>query len=417
MQCASSQFDPEVAERLSFSTGDMVDFSPGYLCGYFAEAPDMDSNKEHSDLEEFTERQYAIAIGKEVKQTITTVELPPKVQDDADLVLLPVWLLAERDGERVLYTAINGLDGRIICDTPVAPRRAYGLALLLGALFAALFMIFSGAIILRGKLVAGLCAVLASAGYFFVSRTLRNHRSREERLQEQRTIKRCQLLKSEHIQKATAQYFRQVSDGSGFFADLVHEVPLLLLSVLVIGGFGLLGALLINGGDPSSIFPAGVILLPLSVCWYVVLEKTRHNRTISNPFSEWFLLYFLKASIVAVVIYVVMALDNQNSAIAGLVSDRGWLPPYLCLFSLLVMLFSSPGAHCGAAHLTAYALETVLIALAGASMFTVFDQRRFYLIAILIMLVMMYSISLVIRHHNQFVTRPVPFFGRKEDVE
>ena len=36
------------------------------------------------------------------------------------LVMMPVWMMADRQKSgKVLYTAINGRNGRIVCDTPV----------------------------------------------------------------------------------------------------------------------------------------------------------------------------------------------------------------------------------------------------------------------------------------------------------
>ena len=111
---ASSTFDDDTAQQLGFSLKMMEDFHPAFLSGMYAEAPDVDPVVFRQRVECYAQRMYGGYEGG----AYVNARLPRGFETEAELVLLPVWLLAGRQEGRVLYTAINGDTGEIVCETP-----------------------------------------------------------------------------------------------------------------------------------------------------------------------------------------------------------------------------------------------------------------------------------------------------------
>ncbi|MBQ6595516.1 MAG: hypothetical protein IJH78_07675 [Clostridia bacterium] len=162
---ASSAFEDETAQHLSFSTDSsvLVPFHPGYLSGSYAEAPDTDDVIYLNEIKNYIQDKFSSEISRNAK-SIPVMSLPPNIQVDSELILLPVWLLASRRNDRVLYTAINGQSGDIVCDTPVSRGRFAGLTALLFAAICALLILLSFVITLRPNFVLGICGLLAALG-------------------------------------------------------------------------------------------------------------------------------------------------------------------------------------------------------------------------------------------------------------
>ena len=120
LECASGQFEPETAEKLMFSAKDARAFLPGYLCGMYAEAPDLDANLKMGDLSPFAEAELQRSIaGKLRTDRIIGTVLPEKVKDEAELWLLPVWLLNTQWNGKKYTFAMNGQTGKLVGDLPM----------------------------------------------------------------------------------------------------------------------------------------------------------------------------------------------------------------------------------------------------------------------------------------------------------
>ncbi len=162
---ASSRFDDETAQLLNFRSRKqiMVPFHPAYLSGIYAETPDTDRVVFQAGIEAYAQDSFNYsASGKTGSKGF--FELPKQHSFETEIVLMPVWLLANRQGERVLYTAINGVDGTIVCDLPVSNKKY---ALLTAALFCAFLaaLLFSTIlIVLRPNILMGISLLLAAAG-------------------------------------------------------------------------------------------------------------------------------------------------------------------------------------------------------------------------------------------------------------
>ena len=160
---ASSAFEDETAQKLRFRANDTVPFHPAYLSGMFAEAADTSDVVYQDMLKRTAMEEYNSAMEGKTGST-GSFPLPAEQSVTSKLVMMPVWLLASRQGERVLYTAVNGCTGEIVCDPPVSRKR---FLLLAGALFCAALaalLLITQVVLLRPNLLLMLCCLLAALG-------------------------------------------------------------------------------------------------------------------------------------------------------------------------------------------------------------------------------------------------------------
>ena len=151
---ASSQFDDDTAQWLQFSVKDSKPFHSAYLSGFYAEAPDADS-KYFTGLA----RDYASRCVSSSSQSV-----PDNFEESAELILMPVWLLVSRRGEKVINTAIRGCgEKRIRCDLPIGPKRFMLMIGIIAAVITALVLFLNHYIILRPQITAALSCLLAAA--------------------------------------------------------------------------------------------------------------------------------------------------------------------------------------------------------------------------------------------------------------
>lgn len=145
---ASQAFEDDTAARLEHNPDGAVPFRACLLSGMYAQAPDAPAElyREeasaaacHVFLEKIMRRNSFTAIRP--ASPSETLHLPNE-EIGQELVLLPVWLLAHRQNGRMLYAAVNGANGRIVCDVPVSAPKVGAITLLAAAaLFAALYFL------------------------------------------------------------------------------------------------------------------------------------------------------------------------------------------------------------------------------------------------------------------------------------
>ena len=164
---ASSAFEDETAQKLGFRSQHMQTFHPAYLSGMYAESPDTSEALYAAAVKSYAKSQYSSACNHRVTGS-GTYGLPKDFHFEADLILLPVWLLATRQGDQVLYTAINGESGAIVCDTPVSRERFIKLAGALFVAFLALLLLLTHTMVLRHNILLGLTGVLTAVGLGFI---------------------------------------------------------------------------------------------------------------------------------------------------------------------------------------------------------------------------------------------------------
>lgn|GEM_PF-6305103 len=178
---ASLSFEDETAQHLQFSTRQAVSFHPAYLCGFYAEAPDTQPTLYEGGAEGFALRQWQGEFAKQCGLERARTSLPKGFSTEVEMLLMPVWLLAKRDGDRVVYTAVNGNSGAIVCDTPVSNRKFGILAAEFTAVFLAALLVLHFLFILRPRPLAGLCAVIAAVAQWVIANAAREIEMRQDK--------------------------------------------------------------------------------------------------------------------------------------------------------------------------------------------------------------------------------------------
>lgn len=349
---ACSQFDDETAQWLELSNKKALTFHPAYLSGFYAEAPDVESSLFSGLTRNYAIQSAATAMAG-VSRSGVSMTLPENFTENAELVLMPVWLLASRQGEKMIYTAIRGSDRaekeKIHCELPVSPKRFILLLCILAALFTALILRLHHYIVLRPQITAALSGVLAvlcwNAAAPFLARAHQRGKDGDPT--------RRMLGDSGPLNKRNLYDYIPASEqqGEGSSRYTLHGKKL-IIGIAVI---------------------AAILLL------YVITNR------------------------------------NPLRAFNSLISDESALPVMLGIASavlLTVILFKNRDlSRWNAACIVAQAGICVLSAFCGKQkeLLYVFSLAGF----VLTLLVMLNAF----RHHNEYVTRPVPFFGEEGSNE
>ena len=174
---ASASFSDDLSGAIApFDLTQRQPFAPSFLSGFYADTNDVTQYVYREEAEKIAVddscgrlersavcRRYRAGEGWE-RNVLRNALRPDKAQ--ATLVMLPVWFLACRNGERVSYAVVNGQTGRAAADLPVDGKRY-----LLGSLFTALpiflllnlfFTITPTKILLLAICVAALCILISN---------------------------------------------------------------------------------------------------------------------------------------------------------------------------------------------------------------------------------------------------------------
>lgn len=131
---ASSAFYDNISEPLApFDFSDSMDFAPSFYSGFYADIPDVPREVYEEDAveESFQATFDTFRSNSELKDidvniknnnTVLKEQLDTKC-DMAQGVMLPVWFMSYRSGDRVAYATINGQTGKIVSDVPVDKKK------------------------------------------------------------------------------------------------------------------------------------------------------------------------------------------------------------------------------------------------------------------------------------------------------
>ena len=176
---ASSSFDDNVAAGIApFEAAKLQPFTPSILCGFYADAPDVDSSVYEEDiLDAISEDSISRLSGAPVYRDAgvrmpSTGEFKGKLrgpslnvrEEKPVCAYLPVWFLTYRKNDRVAYAVMNGSTGKITADLPVEPvKYLLGSLLLAIPIFAVLAFFFT----MTGQMVLTASSVLALISLVF----------------------------------------------------------------------------------------------------------------------------------------------------------------------------------------------------------------------------------------------------------
>ena len=342
---ASSKFDDETAQALCFSDAGMVPFHPAYLAGVYAEAPDVDREACYNWLA----RNARVSFSNHLRRTgaCRAAAFPPNFREEAELVLMPVWLLASRQGDSLVYTAVNGTSGDIRCDLPVSARRSEIIVGVITAVLAALFLLLNHFILLRPRITAAISCILAMVCWNVIGPFL-NRLSRKRQTDDDLT----------RIMKRRAD------------PDAKNEV------------------------DPDKMTP---------------------STAEQKPVISMHVLGALAGTAAILAFIGLMTARNRLAFLDGLISDHSWVPAALTLTAgVLEGFIFKRLADLPKSQKIALILHMVLC---GLLLFSggIYTSAWFYALILANYALTVAVLVRGMRMHNQYVTRPVPFFGKEED--
>ena len=149
---ASVRFADDISESLG-DFGERKRFTPGYLCGFYAETSDAGPDTYQPSREIFTQKIAEAVVRKAEKKPLTLKEEPidlgtidsESIVADAHNIsakrtLYPVWFMSHRmRNGRLTYAAVNGSTGKVAADFPLSFFRVLLFALGTGLLYFLLF--------------------------------------------------------------------------------------------------------------------------------------------------------------------------------------------------------------------------------------------------------------------------------------
>ena len=187
-QDASEQFDDSISAALvPFNKEREKKFTPGYLCGFYAEAGDKPAEDRFAEAEDML-KETAVKAARKNKDTGFIVvksdrSFPPH-ENKYEKKLYPVWFMSARKKNKLTYAAVNGSSGKIVADFPVSPVKFFIFAFLIAAVVFALMnfgnflfmpksalMITSSALLIAWSFCAARYAELVERGRMKEKRT------------------------------------------------------------------------------------------------------------------------------------------------------------------------------------------------------------------------------------------------------
>ncbi len=364
---ASSAFDDETAQLLDFkyNANESRPFHPAYLCGLYAGTPDASDVIFRQEIQAYASAAFDDACC--LKTGLNgRGSLPRDRSMETSLVLLPVWILASRQGERVLYTAVNGLNGTIVCDPPVSKKRYLRLAAMLFAAVLALLLIasFTDLIILRPNILLGLTGLLSALGMrWIVKRADKTLIHSAVDMDPTRRMKR--LSPEKDVALTTAVSFQENQAGISSFSNHVENrkrivdtavwAAVLLISLFFLsifhGSDGILNALISDDG----------VFVPFVLIAALILLITKHYT------------------------YRKVIMDEKNQP-----ADIG---DVIILYAMRLLVFTS-------------IVVTLVSAIPGYAFWC-------YGLCLAIIVLFLYNMLRLNRLYRDYVTRPVPLFGKE----
>lgn len=180
---ASSSLDDSLSECIApFDPDGAKDFTPSFLCGFYADTADVPADTYTEDALSLVADDIIDRAKKEIfpGQGAEKPDSPEKVLSYSSprpvCALFPVWFLTYRHGNRVAYSVMNGQTGKISSDLPIVEWKY-----LVGSILFAfpLFLLFNAVLTVTAPTALFLTMIPAAAsGYAFLAE-IRAQRSLE----------------------------------------------------------------------------------------------------------------------------------------------------------------------------------------------------------------------------------------------
>lgn len=183
----SVAFDDHISERLEpFDKREQRHFTPGYLCGFYAETGDADAEEYRGALHDEMVRSVRTAAQKDpqLKPLLSPDRLQiksdaeesvPLKMESGKRLLYPIWFMSYRRGDKLTYAAVNGQTGKVSADLPLSPLRILLAALAVSAvLFGALLLLFRFLPSIQAHTVTALSGFLGLTGMYIMQHSYVN---------------------------------------------------------------------------------------------------------------------------------------------------------------------------------------------------------------------------------------------------
>ena len=139
---ASSSFNDDISKSLApYDITHTMKFTPGYLCGFYADTSDVSSNIYEQSAVDFANtdvsKRLCAAEGKQISSTTSVYTIKPNCSGTAEhaknasSALFPVWFMSYKQGNRVAYATVNGQTGKVCADMPIDIKKYILFSLLL----------------------------------------------------------------------------------------------------------------------------------------------------------------------------------------------------------------------------------------------------------------------------------------------
>ena len=366
---ASVAFEDETAVQLSASLKNAQPFNPAFLSGMYAQIPDVGPEVYEHEARASAMLVCTDRIQKKVgSQEITYLPSGNDPEQETGLsnmtvshrlVLLPVWLLASRRGERVLYTAINDQNLKVVCDVPVSHAKT---ALLAGGIAAAVFAL----LYLAGSMPITFWMIAAAMAAILTLRL---------------TTRIYRIGKFYELREAEPDF-----TGSGPYTGQLQNR---LKKAFGLNAYGRVGKKATIGKQDalSAVLTGLVSLFFFPIVIFLIAEGS-------------YLAGAAHASTLYIVLTVFSAAFLLWSMIGSISTLRGMLPhPGKAAFISAVSL--------------AYAVNAAMIAV---SMIDPAEDWIYYGLTIASLVLTVLLLLVILRLQNRFATRPVPDFTGEEEA-
>lgn len=181
MHEASVAFDDHLSDRIApYDEKALRRFTPGYLCGFYAETGDLDGDDyAYASRETVRSCMYSALNNDKVfhgamkEQNLTLDKASddhiPFKPESAERRLYPVWFMSYRRGNKITYATVNGQTGKVAADLPLSPLRILLTALgLFAVLFGLMLLLINVLPTVPATTVNGVSAMLSLTGMYII---------------------------------------------------------------------------------------------------------------------------------------------------------------------------------------------------------------------------------------------------------
>ena len=315
---ASSSFYDNISEALApYDAKELVNFTPSYLSGFYADTADIDEEVYREDAQGLAINSSFDRIRKEkafsgYSLNLSGSNLLNKLGTtcrSADNTMYPVWFLSYRNKDRIAYATVNGQTGKVVADMPISPAR-YLLASLVVAL--PIYVLLNLFFTLKPPILMGIACVLALvSGILYIMEM--NAIGRRAVYEDDRAVEI--MRRKKHGQAAEQKRTAKKKSSSKKKNKLGKPTISFLILILYIICYGQLIM------DLANLFLCPVILIAMVVCLIVGICRYKKVEDVKGLFGFIFATAAVLISVLIRLFHPVSDIPYYIGAILTLLAD------------------------------------------------------------------------------------------------